>query len=153
MYNMLDQYFVKKSVFSFWLNRNPEEENGVNLFLEVLIPITTRESTLMCLCQEKVIGSLIWEIYLLETKKTGICADSCSAITDLGTSLLAGPTELEFIHKSSSTVGYRPNVFSTTLSNLIATNSYHFLIPHSREMASAGLSGVLSSGIGNLSHL
>ncbi|XP_015957912.1 uncharacterized protein LOC107482048 [Arachis duranensis] len=37
--------------------------------------------------------------------------------------------ELEFIHKSSSTVGYRPNVFSTTLSHLIATNSSHFLIP------------------------
>ncbi|RYQ97253.1 hypothetical protein Ahy_B08g093281 isoform E [Arachis hypogaea] len=39
------------------------------------------------------------------------------------------PTELEFIHKSSSIVGYRPNIFSTTLSHLIATNSYHFLIP------------------------
>ncbi|XLT51429.1 hypothetical protein HN873_044033 [Arachis hypogaea] len=37
--------------------------------------------------------------------------------------------ELEFIHKSRSTVGYRQNVFSTTLSHLIATNSYHFLIP------------------------
>ncbi|KAG5240558.1 Oxidoreductase [Salix suchowensis] len=37
--------------------------------------------------------------------------------------------ELEFIHKSSSTVGYRPNVFSTTLSHLIATNSSPFLIP------------------------
>ncbi|XP_057740305.1 cardosin-H-like [Arachis stenosperma] len=87
-YNMLDQYFVKKSVFSFWLNRNPEEENGVNLFLEVLIPITTRESTLMCLCQEKFdMGDI-----LIGDKKTGICADSCSTIADLGTSLLAGPT-------------------------------------------------------------
>lgn len=37
--------------------------------------------------------------------------------------------ELEFIHKSNSTVGYRPNVFSTTLSHLIATNSSPFLIP------------------------
>ncbi|PON60837.1 Prolyl 4-hydroxylase, alpha subunit [Parasponia andersonii] len=37
--------------------------------------------------------------------------------------------ELEFIHKSSSTVGYRTNVFSTTLSHLIATNSPHFLMP------------------------
>ncbi|KAF4368460.1 hypothetical protein F8388_018584 [Cannabis sativa] len=37
--------------------------------------------------------------------------------------------ELEFIHKSCSTVGYRPNVFSTTLSHLIATNSPHFLTP------------------------
>ena len=37
--------------------------------------------------------------------------------------------ELEFIHKSNSTVGYRPNVFSTTLSHLIATNSPHLLLP------------------------
>ncbi|XP_018446527.2 uncharacterized protein LOC108818144 isoform X1 [Raphanus sativus] len=37
--------------------------------------------------------------------------------------------ELEFIHKSCSTVGYRPNVFSTTLSHLVATNSPHLLIP------------------------
>lgn len=37
--------------------------------------------------------------------------------------------ELEFIHKCSSTVGYRPNVFSTTLSHLIATNSSQFIIP------------------------
>ncbi|KAF6144572.1 hypothetical protein GIB67_006064 [Kingdonia uniflora] len=37
--------------------------------------------------------------------------------------------ELEFIHKSCSTVGYRPKVFSTTLSHLIATNSAHLIIP------------------------
>ncbi|KAJ0037551.1 hypothetical protein Pint_22495 [Pistacia integerrima] len=37
--------------------------------------------------------------------------------------------ELQFIHKSCSTVGYRPNVFSTTLSHLIATNSAHFIMP------------------------
>ncbi|KAK9277543.1 hypothetical protein L1049_007088 [Liquidambar formosana] len=37
--------------------------------------------------------------------------------------------ELEFIHKSCSTIGYRPNVFSTTLSHLIATNSAHLIFP------------------------
>ncbi|KAL6543329.1 hypothetical protein OROHE_010849 [Orobanche hederae] len=37
--------------------------------------------------------------------------------------------ELEFIHKSCCTVGYRPNVFSTTLPHLIATNSAHLIIP------------------------
>ncbi|KAK3003235.1 hypothetical protein RJ639_018950, partial [Escallonia herrerae] len=46
---------------------------------------------------------------------------------------LQGPfsftAELEFIHKSSSTVGYRPNFFSTTLSHLIATNSPHLIMP------------------------
>ncbi|CAH1416751.1 unnamed protein product [Lactuca virosa] len=37
--------------------------------------------------------------------------------------------ELEFIHKSCSTIGYRENVFSTTLSHLIATNSPHLILP------------------------
>ncbi|XP_058182757.1 uncharacterized protein LOC131300789 isoform X5 [Rhododendron vialii] len=37
--------------------------------------------------------------------------------------------ELEFIHKSCGTVGYRPNVFSTTLSHLIATNCGHLIMP------------------------
>lgn len=37
--------------------------------------------------------------------------------------------ELEFIHKSCCTVGYRPNVFSTTLSHLIATRSPHLILP------------------------
>ncbi|WOH13258.1 hypothetical protein DCAR_0832767 [Daucus carota subsp. sativus] len=37
--------------------------------------------------------------------------------------------ELEFIHKSCSTTGYRSNVFSTTLSHLIATNSSQLIIP------------------------
>ncbi|KAK9118034.1 hypothetical protein Scep_016127 [Stephania cephalantha] len=37
--------------------------------------------------------------------------------------------ELEFIHNSCSTVGYRPNVFSTTLSHLIATNCAHLILP------------------------
>ncbi|KAL3751126.1 hypothetical protein ACJRO7_012011 [Eucalyptus globulus] len=40
-----------------------------------------------------------------------------------------GQQELEFIHKSCSTVGYRPGVFSTTLSHLIATNSAHLIMP------------------------
>ena len=50
----------------------------------------------------------------------------------LSGSLLVGfvcNQELEFIHKSCCTVGYRPDVFSTTLSHLIATNSSHLFIP------------------------
>ncbi|XP_047332326.1 uncharacterized protein LOC124935927 isoform X2 [Impatiens glandulifera] len=42
---------------------------------------------------------------------------------------LAECKELEFIHQSCGAVGYRPNVFSTTLSHLIATNCGHFLMP------------------------
>ncbi|RAL47501.1 hypothetical protein DM860_011239 [Cuscuta australis] len=37
--------------------------------------------------------------------------------------------ELQFIHKSCCAVGYRPNVFSTTLSHLIATNCSHLIMP------------------------
>ncbi|CAH9053314.1 unnamed protein product [Cuscuta epithymum] len=37
--------------------------------------------------------------------------------------------ELQFIHKSCCAVGYRANVFSTTLSHLIATNCAHLIMP------------------------
>ncbi|GAB2226281.1 hypothetical protein Droror1_Dr00022082 [Drosera rotundifolia] len=37
--------------------------------------------------------------------------------------------ELEFIHKSNCTVGYRAAVFSTTLSHLIATHCAHLVVP------------------------
>eukprot|EP00249_Psilotum_nudum_P013060 c24129_g1_i1 orf=153-641(+) len=37
--------------------------------------------------------------------------------------------ELEFIHKSCGVVGYRPHVFSTTLSHLIATNCSGLIVP------------------------
>lgn len=37
--------------------------------------------------------------------------------------------ELEFIHRSCCTLGYRPNVLSTTLPHLFATNSSHLIMP------------------------
>ncbi|WOL14192.1 hypothetical protein Cni_G22972 [Canna indica] len=37
--------------------------------------------------------------------------------------------ELEFIHRSCGTVGYRPSVFSTTLPHLAATNCAHLILP------------------------
>ncbi|KAL0917166.1 hypothetical protein M5K25_012213 [Dendrobium thyrsiflorum] len=37
--------------------------------------------------------------------------------------------ELEFIHRTCGVVGYRPNVFSTTLSHLAATNCAHLILP------------------------
>ncbi|MQM22126.1 hypothetical protein Taro_055174, partial [Colocasia esculenta] len=37
--------------------------------------------------------------------------------------------ELEFIHRSSCAVGYRPGVLSTTLSHLAATGCAHLIIP------------------------
>ncbi|CAI5490738.1 unnamed protein product [Closterium sp. Naga37s-1] len=41
----------------------------------------------------------------------------------------AAGTELAFIHASSSTVGYRPHVRSTTLAHLIATNGAPLMLP------------------------
>ncbi|KAG0623529.1 hypothetical protein M758_3G181000 [Ceratodon purpureus] len=37
--------------------------------------------------------------------------------------------ELVFVHKSCGVVGYRPHVFSTTLSHLVATNSAALIMP------------------------
>lgn len=40
-----------------------------------------------------------------------------------------GVQELVFIQKTCGVVGYRPHVFSTTLSHLVATNSAALIMP------------------------
>ncbi|RYR53896.1 hypothetical protein Ahy_A06g029142 [Arachis hypogaea] len=93
-YNMLDQYFVKESVFSFWLNRNPEEENGSELIFGGVDPNHYKEKHTYVPVSRKGYWEFDMEDILIGDKKIGICADSCSAIVNLGTSLLAGPTNL-----------------------------------------------------------
>ncbi|XLR66360.1 aspartic proteinase A1-like [Arachis hypogaea] len=91
-YNMLDQGFVKELVFSFWLNRNPEEENGGELVFRGVDPNHYKGKYTYLPVSRKRYWKFDMGDILIGDKKTGICADSCSAIADLGTSLLAGPT-------------------------------------------------------------
>ncbi|KAK6230227.1 hypothetical protein QUC31_001745 [Theobroma cacao] len=71
-YNMLDKGLVKEPVFSFWFNRNADEEQG----------------------GEIVFGGFDMDDVLIDGKTTGFCAPSCGEIADSGTSLLAGPSAI-----------------------------------------------------------
>ncbi|TKY48729.1 Aspartic proteinase A1 [Spatholobus suberectus] len=91
-YNMLNQHLLSQPVFSFWLNRNTDEEQGGEIVFggvdsdhykgeHTYVPVTRKG---------------YWQIelgdVLIDGKTTGFCATKCSAIVDSGTSLLAGPT-------------------------------------------------------------
>ncbi|KAL3688630.1 hypothetical protein R1sor_014939 [Riccia sorocarpa] len=91
-YNILDQNLVQEPVFSFWLNRNADEDVGGELVLggkdpkhykgeHVYTPVTRKGYWQFNMGDVKVDG-----------KTTGFCASGCAAIADSGTSLLAGPT-------------------------------------------------------------
>ncbi|KAG6603789.1 Aspartic proteinase A1, partial [Cucurbita argyrosperma subsp. sororia] len=93
-YNMVNQKLVKEPVFSFWLNRNAEEEEGGELVFggvdpkhfkgqHTYVPVTTKGYW------QFNIGDI-----LIGGKPTEYCASGCSAIADSGTSLLAGPSTI-----------------------------------------------------------
>ncbi|XP_061336920.1 aspartic proteinase-like isoform X2 [Gastrolobium bilobum] len=91
-YNMVEQGLVKDPVFSFWLNRKPEEEQGGEIVFGGVDPAHYKgEHTYVPVTR---IG--YWQFnmgdVLIAGKPTGYCANDCSAIADSGTSLLAGPT-------------------------------------------------------------
>ncbi|KAF5199532.1 Aspartic proteinase protein, partial [Thalictrum thalictroides] len=91
-YNMLKQGLIKEPVFSFWLNRNAQEEEGGEIVFGGSDPKHYKgEHTYVPLTQ---IGYWQFDMgdVLINGKTTGFCAGSCAAIADSGTSLLAGPT-------------------------------------------------------------
>lgn len=90
-YNMLEQGLLAEPVFSFWLNRNADDDNGGELVFggidpnhyvgeHTYVPVTRRG---------------YWQFdmgdFLIDGKTTGFCSKSCAAIADSGTSLMAGP--------------------------------------------------------------
>ncbi|KAA8524705.1 hypothetical protein F0562_011128 [Nyssa sinensis] len=91
-YSMVNQGLVKEPVFSFWFNRNAEEEEGGEIVFggvdsnhykgeHTYVPVT-----------EKGYWQFDMGDVLIGGATTGFCAGGCSAIADSGTSLLAGPT-------------------------------------------------------------
>ncbi|KAI4322522.1 hypothetical protein L6164_022208 [Bauhinia variegata] len=91
-YNMFEQHVLKEPVFSFWLNRNIDgEEGGEIVFGGVDADHYKGEHTYVSVSQK---GYWQFEMgdFLVGGETTGFCAAGCSAIADSGTSLLAGPT-------------------------------------------------------------
>lgn len=91
-YNMVDQGLVKEPVFSFWLNRSPEEEVGGEIVFGGVDPNHYKGKHTYVPVTQKGYWQFDMGDVLIDGKKSGFCDDGCSAIADSGTSLLAGPT-------------------------------------------------------------
>ncbi|XP_004287958.1 PREDICTED: aspartic proteinase A1-like [Fragaria vesca subsp. vesca] len=93
-YNMVSQGLVKEPVFSFWLNRNTEgEEGGEIVFGGMDSNHYVGEHTYVPVTQKGYWQFDMGDV-LIGGESSGLCASGCSAIADSGTSLLAGPTTI-----------------------------------------------------------
>ncbi|KZV37187.1 aspartic protein [Dorcoceras hygrometricum] len=91
-YNMVEQGLVKEPVFSFWLNRNAEEEEGGELVFGGVDPNHYKGKHTYVPVTQKGYWEFDMGDVLIDGKDSGYCGGGCSAIADSGTSLLAGPT-------------------------------------------------------------
>ncbi|XP_059286072.1 aspartic proteinase [Lycium ferocissimum] len=93
-YNMVKQGLVKEPVFSFWLNRNTEEEKGGEIVFGGVDPNHHRGKHTYVPVTQKGYWQFDMGDVLIDGQATGYCEGGCSAIADSGTSLLAGPTTI-----------------------------------------------------------
>ncbi|CAN0900952.1 Aspartic proteinase A1 [Linum grandiflorum] len=93
-YNMVDQGLINEPVFSFWFNRNADEEQGGELVFGGVDPNHfVGEHTYVPVTQKGYWQFDMGDV-LIAGKSTGFCSGGCAAIADSGTSLLAGPTAI-----------------------------------------------------------
>ncbi|KAM7278643.1 hypothetical protein ACFE04_005777 [Oxalis oulophora] len=94
-YNMVNQGVVKEPVFSFWFNRNADDngEGGELVFGGMDSNHYKGDHTYVPVSQKGYWQFEMGDV-LVDNKTTGFCVKGCSAIADSGTSLLAGPTSI-----------------------------------------------------------
>ena len=93
-YNIVDQGLVDEEVFSFWLNRNPDAEEGGELVFGGVDPKHFKGKHTYVPITEKGYWQFEMGNFLIGNISTGYCEGGCAAIVDSGTSLLAGPTNV-----------------------------------------------------------
>uniref|UniRef100_A0A6N2LWK5 Peptidase A1 domain-containing protein n=1 Tax=Salix viminalis TaxID=40686 RepID=A0A6N2LWK5_SALVM len=82
--NMIKQGLIKEPVFSFWLNRNADDEEGGEIVFGGMDPNHYKgKHTYVPVTQKGYWQVIGW-----------YCSGGCAAIADSGTSLLAGPTTI-----------------------------------------------------------
>ncbi|KAL1828224.1 hypothetical protein DCAR_0207419 [Daucus carota subsp. sativus] len=91
-YNMVDQGLVGEEVFSFWLNRNQDAEEGGELVFGGVDPKHFKGNHTYVPVTEKGYWQFEMDDFIIGNMSTGYCDGGCAAIVDSGTSLLAGPT-------------------------------------------------------------
>ncbi|KAF2314174.1 hypothetical protein GH714_023878 [Hevea brasiliensis] len=91
-YSMVNQGLVKEPVFSFWFNRNADEDEGGEIVFGGVDPKHYKGEHTYVPVTQKGYWQFDMGDVLIDGKTTGICGSGCAAIADSGTSLLAGPT-------------------------------------------------------------
>uniref|UniRef100_A0A803M1T6 Uncharacterized protein n=1 Tax=Chenopodium quinoa TaxID=63459 RepID=A0A803M1T6_CHEQI len=91
-YNMVKQGLIKEPVFSFWLNRKEEDNEGGELIFGGVDPKHFKGKHTYAPVTRKGYWQFDMGDVLINGKTTGYCSGGCAAIADSGTSLLAGPT-------------------------------------------------------------
>ncbi|XP_053112359.1 cathepsin E-like [Hemicordylus capensis] len=109
--NIMQQGLVEEPVFSFYLNRGDNTENGGELILGGIdhslyhgsihwVPVTVRR---------------YWQIHIdnVRSQEQSICDSGCEAIVDSGTSLILGPAKkIKWIQEK---IGASPSMFGEFL--------------------------------------
>ncbi|XP_057963163.1 aspartic proteinase-like [Malania oleifera] len=91
-YNMVEQDLVSEEVFSFWLNRDPESNEGGEIVFGGVDPKHFKGKHTYVPVTRKGYWQFEMDDFLIGNRSTGFCEGGCAAIVDSGTSLLAGPT-------------------------------------------------------------
>uniref|UniRef100_A0A2P2JHI6 Uncharacterized protein MANES_15G068900 n=2 Tax=Rhizophora mucronata TaxID=61149 RepID=A0A2P2JHI6_RHIMU len=92
--NMVKQGLVKEPVFSFWFNRNADEDEGGEIVFGGVDPSHYKGEHTYVPVTQKGYWQFDMGDVMVDGKTTGFCAGGCAAIADSGTSLLAGPTSI-----------------------------------------------------------
>ncbi|CAN8246291.1 unnamed protein product [Cochlearia groenlandica] len=91
-YNMVEKGLVKEPIFSFWLNRNPQDPEGGEIVFGGVDPKHFKGEHTYVPVTHRGYWQFDMGDLLIGGKPTGYCASGCSAIADSGTSLLTGPS-------------------------------------------------------------
>ncbi|KAH7372692.1 hypothetical protein KP509_17G016800 [Ceratopteris richardii] len=91
-YNMLDQGLVSEPLFSFWLNRDANDDDGGEIIFGGMDSDHYTGNHTYVPVSQKGYWQFDMGDVLIDGETTGFCADGCAAIVDSGTSLLAGPS-------------------------------------------------------------
>nr|AFX73038.1 preprogaline A [Galium verum] len=93
-YNMVNQGLVNEKVFSFWLNRDEDAEEGGELVFGGVDPKHFIGQHTYVPVTQKGYWQFEMGDVIVGGASTGFCEGGCKAIVDSGTSLLAGPTTI-----------------------------------------------------------
>lgn len=92
--SMAEQGLLQENIFSFWLNRNADDEIGGELIFGGVDPQHYTGDHIYVPVSREGYWQFEMGDFVVGDHSTGYCAEGCDAIIDSGTSLLAGPTTI-----------------------------------------------------------